>query len=70
MRGLAPRGHKAPTVQMNHDSLYSVAITKIVDGKVRFEIPKNVEVYIAVQVVDQWGRMALSAEEASMPIAR
>jgi|GEM_PF-152722 hypothetical protein len=55
MRGLAPRGHKAPTVQMNHDSLYSVAITKIVDGKVRFEIPKNVEVYTAVQVIDQWG---------------
>lgn len=55
MRGLAPRGKKAPTVQMNHDCLYSVAITKIVDGKVKFEIPENVEVYTAVQVIDQWG---------------
>jgi hypothetical protein len=55
MRGWAPRGHKAPTVQMNHDSLYSIAITKIVDGKVSFEIPKNTDVYTAVQAIDQWG---------------
>ena len=55
MRGLAPRGKKAPTVQMNHDSLYSVAITRIVDGKVSFEIPESASVYTAVQVIDQWG---------------
>ncbi len=55
LRILAPRGKKAPTVQMNHDSLYSVAITKVVDGKVSFEIPKNVEVYTSVQVIDQYG---------------
>ena len=55
LRILAPRGKKAPTVQMNHDSLYSVAITKVVDGKVSFEIPKNVEIYTSVQVIDQYG---------------
>ena len=55
MRILAPRGEKAPTVQMNHDSLYSVAITKVVDGKISFEIPENVHVYTSVQVIDQYG---------------
>jgi Protein of unknown function (DUF1254) len=55
LRILAPRGKKAPTVQMNHDSLYSVAITKVVDGKVSFEIPDNIEVYTSVQVIDQYG---------------
>lgn len=55
LRVLAPRGEKAPTVQMNHDSLYSIAITKVVDGKISFEIPDNVEVYTSVQVVDQYG---------------
>ena len=55
MRILAPRGKKAPTVQMNHDSLYSVAITKVVDGKISFEIPENVHVYTSVQVIDQYG---------------
>ena len=55
LRILAPRGEKAPTVQMNHDSLYSVAITKVVDGKISFEIPDNVEVYTSVQVIDQYG---------------
>jgi len=55
LRILAPRGEKAPTVQMNHDSLYSVAITKVVDGKISFEIPMNVEVYTSVQVIDQYG---------------
>lgn len=54
MRDLAPRGEKAPTVQMNHDSLYSVAITKVVDGKISFEIPEDVIVYTSVQVVDQY----------------
>ena len=55
LRIKAPRGEKAPTVQMNHDSLYSVAITKVVDGQVSFEIPENVEVYTSVQVIDQYG---------------
>mgnify|MGYP000220793119 CR=1 FL=1 len=55
LRIKAPRGKIAPTVQMNHDSLYSVAITKVVDGKVSFEIPENVDVYTSVQVIDQYG---------------
>jgi len=55
LRIKAPRGEKAPTVQMNHDSLYSVAITKVVDGRISFEIPENVEVYTSVQVIDQYG---------------
>ena len=55
LRILAPRGMKAPTVQMNHDSLYSVAITKVVDGKVSFEIPQSVDVYTSVQVIDDYG---------------
>jgi len=38
-----------------HDSLYSVAITKVVDGQISFEIPENVEVYTSVQVIDQYG---------------
>ncbi|WP_420582121.1 DUF1214 domain-containing protein [Reichenbachiella sp.] len=55
LRIKAPRGKSAPTVQMNHDCLYSVAITRVVDGKISFEIPENVEVYTSVQVVDQYG---------------
>lgn len=55
LRIKAPRGRKAPTVQMNHDCLYSVAITKVVDGKVSFEIPEDVLVYTSVQVIDQFG---------------
>lgn len=55
LRIMAPRGEKAPTVQMNHDCLYSVAITKVVNGKISFEIPENVLVYTSVQVVDQYG---------------
>ncbi len=55
LRIKAPRGDKAPTVQMNHDCLYSVAITKVVDGKISFEIPNDVLVYTSVQVVDQFG---------------
>ena len=57
LRVLAPRGEKAPTVQMNHDSLYSVAITKVVDGKISFEIPEDVMVYTSVQVIDQYGHV-------------
>jgi len=55
LRVLALRGDKAPTVQMNHDCLYSIAITKVVDGKVSFEIPEDVLVYTSVQVIDQYG---------------
>lgn len=55
LRIMAPRGEKAPTVQMNHDCLYSVAITKVVNGKISFEIPEDVIVYTSVQVVDQYG---------------
>lgn len=55
LRIKAPRGKSAPTVQMNHDCLYSVAITRVIDGKISFEIPENVEVYTSVQVVDQYG---------------
>lgn len=55
LRIKAPRGKKAPTVQMNHDCLYSVAITKVVDGKISFEIPEDIEVYTSVQVIDQYG---------------
>ncbi|TRX56513.1 DUF1214 domain-containing protein [Thalassomonas sp. M1454] len=54
MRNLPPRGKKAPTVQMNDDTLYAVAIVKAVDGKVSFDIPKT-ETYLAVQVVTERG---------------
>jgi len=55
LRIKAPRGEKAPTVQMNHDCLYSIAITKVVDGQISFEIPEDVLVYTSVQVIDQYG---------------
>lgn len=54
MRDLPPRGRAAPTVQMNDDTLYSVAIVEAVDGKVQFSIPE-VDVYMAVQVVNEGG---------------
>ena len=54
MRGLPPRGRDAPTVQMNDDTLYSIAIVETRDGKVQFSIPE-VDVYIAVQVVNEGG---------------
>jgi len=54
MRELPPRGVKAPTVQMNDDTLYSVVVTENVDGHIRFSIPK-VNVYMAVQVVTEDG---------------
>jgi len=54
MRDLPPRGRAAPTVQMNDDTLYSVAIVEVVDGKVQFSIPE-VDVYMAVQVVNEGG---------------
>lgn len=51
---LPPRGNKAPTVQMNDDTLYGVAIINAVDGKVTFDIPKTNN-YFSVQVVTQNG---------------
>ncbi len=55
LRIKAPRGEIAPTVQMNHDSLYSVAITRVIDDQISFEIPEDVHVYTSVQVIDQYG---------------
>ena len=54
MQGLPPRGKAAPTVQMNDDTLYGVAIVKRVDGKVTFSIPET-DNYMAVQVVTERG---------------
>lgn len=54
MRQLPPRGKKAPTVQMNDDTFYSIVITETVNGKVQFSIPES-EVYMAVQVVTEGG---------------
>ena len=54
MPGLPPRGKAAPTVQMNDDTLYGVAIVERVDGKVTFSIPET-DNYMAVQVVTEGG---------------
>ncbi|NKB88292.1 MAG: DUF1254 domain-containing protein [Acidobacteria bacterium] len=54
MRDLPPRGHAAPTVQMNDDTLYSIAIVEAVDGNVAFSLPQ-VDVYMAVQVQTEGG---------------
>ena len=54
MPTLPPRGDKAPTVQMNDDTLYGVAILNVVDGKVTFEIPETNN-YFSVQVVTENG---------------
>ena len=54
LRQLPPRGKKAPTVQMNDDTLYSVVITETENGHVRFSIPEA-DVYMAVQVTTEGG---------------
>lgn len=54
MRELPLRGTAAPTVQMNDDTLYSIAIVEAVNGNVAFSIPV-VDVYMAVQVVTEGG---------------
>jgi len=54
LTALPPRGDKAPTVQMNDDTLYGVAILNVVDGKVAFEIPETNN-YFSVQVVTENG---------------
>ncbi|WOH38639.1 hypothetical protein RI844_05310 [Thalassotalea fonticola] len=54
MKGLPPRGKDAPTVQMNDDTLYGIAIVKAVDGKVTFNIPETNN-YMAVQVITERG---------------
>lgn len=51
---LPPRGDKAPTVQMNDDTLYGIAIINVVDGKVTFDIPETNN-YFSVQVVTENG---------------
>jgi hypothetical protein len=51
---LPPRGDKAPTVQMNDDTLYGIAIINAVDGKVTFDIPETNN-YFSVQVVTENG---------------
>lgn len=54
MQGLPPRGKSAPTVQMNDDTLYGIAIVETVEGKVTFSIPET-DNYMAVQVVTERG---------------
>lgn len=70
MRDLPPRGREAPTVQMNDDTLYSVAIVEAVDGEVQFSIP-DVDVYLAVQVVNEGGHgqhYVVDAGDYELPI--
>ncbi|WP_117232704.1 hypothetical protein [Vibrio maerlii] len=55
MQGLPPRGKAAPTVQMNDDTLYGVAIVeRNKEGKVEFSIPQTNN-YMAVQVITERG---------------
>ncbi|CAM2894645.1 DUF1254 domain-containing protein [Vibrio rarus] len=54
LENLPPRGNKAPTVQMNDDTLYAVAILHAVEGKVTFQIPKT-DNYLSVQVITENG---------------
>jgi hypothetical protein len=70
MRELPPRGRAAPTVQMNDDTLYSIAIVEAVDGKVRFSIP-DVDVYMAVQAVTEGGhgqQYVVDAGDYDLPV--
>ena len=70
MRDLPPRGRAAPTVQMNDDTLYSVAIVESVDGKVQFSIPEA-DVYMAVQVVTEGGhgqQYVVDAGDYDLPV--
>ena len=70
MRELPARGREAPTVQMNDDTLYSVAIVEAIDGNVQFSIPE-VDVYMAVQVVNEGGHgqhYVVEAGEYDLPI--
>ena len=54
MKQLPPRGKKAPTVQMNDDTFYSIVITEAINGKVQFTIPET-DVYMAVQITTEDG---------------
>jgi hypothetical protein len=70
MRELPPRGKAAPTVQMNDDTLYSIAISEVVDGHVRFSIPES-DVYMAVQVVTEGGHgqhYVVDAGDYNLPV--
>ena len=70
LRDLPPRGRAAPTVQMNEDTLYSVALVEAVNGNVQFSIPE-VDVYMAVQVVTEGGHgqhYVVGAGEYDLPV--
>ncbi len=70
MQGLPPRGKAAPTVQMNDDTLYGIAIVKAVDGEVSFSLPEA-DVYMAVQVVTERGHgqhYVVEAGEYTLPV--
>jgi len=70
LRDLPPRGRAAPTVQMNEDTLYSVALVETVNGNVQFSIPE-VDVYMAVQVVTEGGHgqhYVVGAGEYDLPV--
>ena len=70
MQGLPPRGKAAPTVQMNDDTLYGIAIVKAEDGKVSFSLPEA-DVYMAVQVVTERGHgqhYVVEPGEYSLPV--
>lgn len=54
LRDFPPRGKDAPTVQMNDDTLYSIAVVEAVDGNIKFTMP-DVDVYQAIQVVNEGG---------------
>lgn len=54
LRDFPPRGKEAPTVQMNDDTLYSVAVVEAVDGMINVTMPE-VDVYQAIQVVNEGG---------------
>jgi len=55
MRNLPPRGDKAPVVQMNDDTLYSVILTEAnKNNEITFTIPET-NVYTAVQVINEGG---------------
>ncbi|PSW20749.1 DUF1214 domain-containing protein [Photobacterium sanctipauli] len=67
---LPPRGKAAPTVQMNDDTLYGVAIVKAVNGYVHFSIPKTGN-YLAVQVINEQGHgehYVVEDGEYSLPV--
>lgn len=70
LKDLPPRGRKAPTVQMNDDTIYSIAVVETVNGKVKFSIPK-VDVYLSAQVVNEGGHgqhYVVEAGDYALPV--